>query len=115
LAWADHSHRHLRRAADAVLRCCTDMKKAGFTDRNRPLTWGGAKGIRTPDLLHAMQTRYQLRHSPSYATLEKSLLKEARPAPQGHSLAPHQSDLVSHPDEVAQLIKTAAEAVQAAS
>jgi hypothetical protein len=25
---------------------------------------GGAKGIRTPDLLHAMQTRYQLRHSP---------------------------------------------------
>src|SRR5215469_605667 len=26
---------------------------------------GGAKGIRTPDLLHAMQTRYQLRHSPA--------------------------------------------------
>ena len=26
--------------------------------------WGGATGIRTPDLLHAMQTRYQLRHSP---------------------------------------------------
>lgn len=25
----------------------------------------GAKGTRTPDLLHAMQTRYQLRHSPS--------------------------------------------------
>src|ERR1700749_672156 len=25
----------------------------------------GAKGIRTPDLLHAMQTRYQLRHSPA--------------------------------------------------
>ena len=24
----------------------------------------GGKGIRTPDLLHAMQTRYQLRHTP---------------------------------------------------
>jgi hypothetical protein len=24
----------------------------------------GATGIRTPDLLHAMQTRYQLRYSP---------------------------------------------------
>ena len=29
---------------------------------------GGAKGIRTPDLLHAMQTRYQLRHSPAEET-----------------------------------------------
>jgi hypothetical protein len=48
----------------------------------------GAKGIRTPDLLHAMQTRYQLRHSPLCTTLEQSLVKEARPAPQGHSLAP---------------------------
>jgi len=26
---------------------------------------GGAKGIRTPDLLVANETRYQLRHSPS--------------------------------------------------
>jgi hypothetical protein len=26
--------------------------------------FGGGKGIRTPDLLHAMQTRYQLRHTP---------------------------------------------------
>ena len=34
-----------------------------------------------------MQTRYQLRHSPS-CTLEKSPMKEARPAPQSHSLAP---------------------------
>lgn len=25
---------------------------------------GGAKGIRTPDLLNAIQTRYQLRHDP---------------------------------------------------
>ncbi len=25
-------------------------------------------GIRTPDLLHAMEARYQLRHSPSVST-----------------------------------------------
>lgn len=28
-------------------------------------TAGGAMGIRTPDLLHAMEARYQLRHSPA--------------------------------------------------
>ena len=28
---------------------------------------GGAKGIRTPDLLNAIQTRYQLRHNPKFA------------------------------------------------
>ena len=28
------------------------------------LVFGGAEGIRTPDPLHAMQVRYQLRHSP---------------------------------------------------
>ncbi len=27
---------------------------------------GGAKGTRTPDPLHAMQVRYQLRHSPVF-------------------------------------------------
>ncbi len=27
---------------------------------------GGAKGIRTPDLFHAMEARYQLRHSPIF-------------------------------------------------
>ena len=26
---------------------------------------GGAEGIRTPDPLHAMEVRYQLRHSPA--------------------------------------------------
>src|SRR5215472_18686817 len=30
-----------------------------------PLTWGGAMGIRTPDLLHAMQALYQLSYSPA--------------------------------------------------
>src|SRR5699024_2741668 len=29
-----------------------------------PYACGGAKGIRTPDLFHAMEARYQLRHSP---------------------------------------------------
>ena len=31
---------------------------------SRPFS-GGGKGIRTPDLLHAMETRYQLRHTPA--------------------------------------------------
>ena len=34
--------------------------------RVRACAWGGAKGIRTPDLFHAMEARYQLRHSPEY-------------------------------------------------
>ena len=29
------------------------------------LTWGGAEGNRTPDLLDANETRYQLRYSPA--------------------------------------------------
>ena len=28
----------------------------------------GAKGIRTPDLFHAMEARYQLRHSPVFSS-----------------------------------------------
>ena len=36
-----------------------------FQDRNMPeLRKCGAKGIRTPDLLHAMQALYQLSYSP---------------------------------------------------
>ena len=30
---------------------------------------GGAEGIRTPDLLIANETRYQLRHSPRYCSM----------------------------------------------
>ena len=32
--------------------------------RSEPVLFGGAEGIRTPDLLIANETRYQLRHSP---------------------------------------------------
>ena len=39
------------------------MHKAPAALRCRGL-WSGAKGIRTPDLLIANETRYQLRHSP---------------------------------------------------
>jgi hypothetical protein len=39
-----------------------------------PLTceFGGAEGTRTPDPLHAMQMRYQLRHSPRTCRLPRS-------------------------------------------
>jgi hypothetical protein len=30
------------------------------------LFFGGAEGIRTPDPLHAMEVRYQLRYSPAW-------------------------------------------------
>jgi hypothetical protein len=36
---------------------CEDHQKG-------PLTWCGAEGNRTPDLLDANETRYQLRYSP---------------------------------------------------
>ena len=32
-----------------------------------PAVTGGAEGTRTPDPLHAMQVRYQLRHSPVFS------------------------------------------------
>ena len=46
----------------ACRRACVDEK----TGRNRPVSICGAKGIRTPDPLHAMEMRYQLRHSPKF-------------------------------------------------
>jgi hypothetical protein len=43
------------------------------------LTWcfGGAEGTRTPDPLHAMQMRYQLRHSPGIAAVSGGQLAES--------------------------------------
>ena len=49
----------------AAVCCCRKIKNGRFQDRNRPLTCGGAEGIRTPDPLHAMEVRYQLRYSPA--------------------------------------------------
>src|ERR1700754_3793074 len=40
----------------------TGPSSAGGAQASGPL--GGAEGTRTPDPLHAMQMRYQLRHSP---------------------------------------------------
>ena len=37
----------------------------GIMPSRRPFLVGGAKGIRTPDLLVANETRYRLRHSPA--------------------------------------------------
>jgi hypothetical protein len=43
----------------------------GATRCGRLQHFGGAEGIRTPDPLHAMQVRYQLRHSPkAFASLQ---------------------------------------------
>ena len=39
------------------------IEKGKFQNRNLPFS-GGAKGSRTPDLLNAIQTRYQLRYNP---------------------------------------------------
>ncbi len=41
----------------------------------------GARGTRTPDLLHAMQTRSQLRHGPkdAFAEFDTSNLEFSRP------------------------------------
>ncbi|GLY64210.1 hypothetical protein Atai01_08290 [Amycolatopsis taiwanensis] len=49
----------------AVLRCCTNVKGPVRRSRTGPLTCCGAEGNRTPDLLDANETRYQLRYSPS--------------------------------------------------
>jgi hypothetical protein len=54
---ADRLHAAIEATADGSLSRkqaqCPELRKRG-----------GAKGIRTPDLLDANETRYQLRHSP---------------------------------------------------
>src|SRR3984885_4759874 len=59
-----------RSQCPALLGYCSTSLLYGYEKgrfpRSEPASdLGGAKGIRTPDLLHAMQTRYQLRHSPA--------------------------------------------------
>ena len=41
----------------------------------------GAKGIRTPDLLIANETRYQLRHSPKDLTIIAAEVRLAKRSP----------------------------------
>src|SRR5699024_7072698 len=55
----------LQRAANGQRqsRPALEPSRSGGTGFGHP-TLGGAKGIRTPDLLIANETRYQLRHSP---------------------------------------------------
>ena len=66
-----------------------------YTQKNRRYTKGpgnqpdpscGARGIRTPDLLIANETRYQLRHSPKDLTI---IAAEVRLAKRSPSKAPH--------------------------
>jgi hypothetical protein len=43
----------------AVLCCCTRSTRAVSHCGKRPLSWGGAEGIRTPDPLDANEVRYR--------------------------------------------------------
>ena len=45
-------------------RLATTNRKKKHTRMSVFLRFGGDKGIRTPGLLNAIQTRYQLRHAP---------------------------------------------------
>ena len=51
---------------DGGFRCAhsNDSNRVYESGENTKFHLGGAKGIRTPDLFHAMEARYQLRHSP---------------------------------------------------
>ncbi len=55
----------------------TAFPKLGAKNKRHPkvshVLFGGAEGIRTPDPLHAMQVRYQLRHSPEPHLCYRSL------------------------------------------
>ena len=52
----------------AVLCWGIGVKEALTEHRKGPLTWGGAKGTRTPNPLLAKQVRYHLRHGPHERT-----------------------------------------------
>ena len=49
--------------------------------RDRMSACGGARGIRTPDLLIANETRYQLRHSPKDPTIIAAEIRLAKRSP----------------------------------
>ena len=52
----------------AVLLWGMRTKEARPEGQKGPLTWGGAKGTRTPNPLLAKQVRYHLRHGPDVRT-----------------------------------------------
>src|SRR4051812_25971398 len=64
-------HRRLRELTSDPPGTTDPTTRTGRTLRVRPVSdvlrhhTGGAEGIRTPDLLIANETRYQLRHSPA--------------------------------------------------
>src|SRR5690348_72668 len=68
-----------------------------MTDIGLTCRFGGAEGIRTPDLLVANETRYQLRHSPVARGRTRSEQKTYHPAalvpesggPRRRAAAPH--------------------------
>jgi hypothetical protein len=45
--------------------------------RTESVVLGGAEGTRTPDPLHAMEVRYQLRHSPAAHTTKVRATRES--------------------------------------
>ena len=61
-----HSRRpeHQRRQSNTATSTATTPRHTKSRHPNRMSACGGARGIRTPDLLIANETRYQLRHSP---------------------------------------------------
>ena len=73
----------------------------------------GAEGTRTPDPLHAMQVRYQLRHSPlkGYLVVGVVILREGKAYP-----CPTSGHLLGQPPEVtSRCIPEVATAVHVAS
>src|SRR5215470_8133279 len=70
--WAAHTGAALRRC------CCTKIINSRFHDRNWALTCGGAKGTRTPGLLVANQTLFQLSYSPAWSRVLQTRSGQAR-------------------------------------
>ncbi len=72
--------------------------RASVCAGQRVVMRGGAEGIRTPDLLVANETRYQLRHSPSrIPAMRDETLAASGPPPESHRHRPQVSGWDSLP------------------